>query len=161
MFWAFQSWWHLYQWDCLSYFPPIFTFVLKSSSQTVFIFWKKMSSCSSIYMLTIRIPIWVLYAEFSWYWPYGFREGVKNVKKCSEGWKNRLMETGQGLIKKISLESSSQVGWKGAWQLWNQRYLNVLISLLANKDGKQDKRHPCVHCNYLKMFINELSFFFL
>lgn len=62
--------------------------------------------------------------------------------------------------QKISLESSSQVGWKGAWQLWNQKYSNVLISLLANKDGKQDKRQPRVHCNYLKMFINELLFFF-
>lgn len=34
------------------------------------------------------------------------------------------------------------------------------FGLLANKDGKQDKRQPCVHCNYLKMFINELLFFF-
>lgn len=33
------------------------------------------------------------------------------------------------------------------------------FGLLANKDGKQDKRQPCVHCNYLKMFINELLFF--
>lgn len=30
----------------------------------------------------------------------------------------------------------------------------------SNKDGKQDKRQPCVHCNYLKMFINELFFFY-
>lgn len=35
------------------------------------------------------------------------------------------------------------------------------FGLLANKDGKQDKRQPCVHCNYLKMFINELLFFFI
>lgn len=62
--------------------------------------------------------------------------------------------------QKISLDSSSQVNWKGAWQLWNQRYLNDLISPLANKDGKQDKRQPCVHYNYLKMFINELLLFF-
>lgn len=36
------------------------------------------------------------------------------------------------------------------------------FGLLANKDGKQDKRQPCVpvHCNYLKMFINKLFFFF-
>lgn len=64
-------------------FPTyIFTFVLKSSSQTLFIFWKKVSSCSSIFMLTIRIPIWVLYAEFSWYWPYGFGEGEKMWKNA-------------------------------------------------------------------------------
>lgn len=35
------------------------------------------------------------------------------------------------------------------------------FGLLANKDGKQDKRQPRVHCNYLKMFINELLFFFI
>lgn len=35
------------------------------------------------------------------------------------------------------------------------------FGLLANKDGKQDKRQPCVHYNYLKMFINELLLFFL
>lgn len=88
---------------------------------------------------------------------------LEKVWKC-EKMLRRMEEQTDGnrtrADQKISLESSSQVGWKGAWQLWNQKYSNVLISLLANKDGKQDKRQPCVHCNYLKMFINELLFFF-
>lgn len=43
--------------------------------------------------------------------------------------------------QKISLESSSQVGWKGAWQLWNQKYLNVLISLQIKMESKTKDNH--------------------